>query len=305
MNTDYVYWQNALAGSFGPVHDGDPQPGFYKRRTDKRGQWVAVAIWRDPDKGIQAIENGYATDADDVWTWVCRSPITETLYRAIERGEPWPDALDKMVGRNSNNPPTDEAEADELQSAIDAALAAVANGITNASQADLAANHRDRLQSLWKAQEAARKSEKAPFDTMAKAVDAKFKPVLARIEEAGGKVKAALTKWLMSEESRIRAEALAKLKAEEAARAEAAAANLPPPAAAPMPEIERPKAGTLGRATALRTHKSAEITDYAKALAHFSQNSEVQALIQTLADRCARADIAVPGCEIKIERKAA
>ena len=38
MNThttlpDYTYWNNALNGVFGPVHEGDAQLGFFRKRT--------------------------------------------------------------------------------------------------------------------------------------------------------------------------------------------------------------------------------------------------------------------------------
>ncbi len=32
MQNDYAYWRDALTGKFGPIHDGDPQPGFYRLR---------------------------------------------------------------------------------------------------------------------------------------------------------------------------------------------------------------------------------------------------------------------------------
>ena len=55
--TDYNYWQNALDGNFGPVHGGEPQCGFYKRKASKSGGFNAVAIWRSESSGqIMACE---------------------------------------------------------------------------------------------------------------------------------------------------------------------------------------------------------------------------------------------------------
>lgn len=298
---DYTYWQNALAGKSGAVHDGDPQPGFYRRKI-KGGTDEAVAIWLELE-GMVAVSGGKPINSEEIWTWVCNRPITEEVYRRVERGEGWPDAIEELIG--SNNPPSEEAAADEIDSAISAAMRALETPVEHQSDCDRLANHRDRLAKMYKANEDQRKTAKQPHMDAAKAVDDRFKPILAKIEDAGSKVKKAITAWLLKEEERIRREALAKMKAEEDARRAAVAKGEPEPAPAPLPEIERPKAGTTGRATALRTYKSAIITNYAQALAHFAENKEVRELIQTLADRCARADIAVPGCEIKEEKRAA
>ena len=170
---------------------------------------------------------------------------------------------------------------------------------------DRLANHRDRLAKLYKAQEQERKDKKQPHMDAAKAVDESYKPILSKIEDAGGKIKKAITAWLLREESRRRAEALEQMRKDEEARKAAAAANQPIPEPAPIVEVERPKAGTTGRATALRTHKSAIITDYRAALNHFAETAEVKEAVQALANRAARAGVPVPGCDIKEERSAA
>lgn len=302
--SDYAYWTNALAGNFGPVHDGEPQPGFYRQRM-KRGMDKPVAIWIDGD-AMQAIAAGSSVDASEIWTYVCRSPITEAVYRAVaERGEPWPDAIEDMIGRSNAPVNPREAEQDEINSAVEAALAALKEPVTDQAAADRLGNHRDRLSKLWKAQDEKRKAEKQPHTDAAKAVDEAYKPMLGRIEDAGTKIKAALTIWLTAEDRRRREEQAAEFKRQEEVRKAAAERNEPPPAPAPLPEVERPKVGTAGRATALRTYRRAEITDYAKALAHFADSKEVKELIQELANRCARAQIDIPGCSIIEEKRAA
>lgn len=298
----YQYWMNALKGNFGAVHDGHPQPGFYKRKADKNGNWNAVAIWMEGDTAL-AVEAGKSVDANEIWTWVCEKPIAEEVYRQVERGEGWPDAIESLIG--SNNPPADEAEADEVENACKAALEAAKQPVTNQTEADRLGNHRDRLAKLYKAKESERVAEKEPHLEAGRQVDAKFKPILAKVEDAGKAVKAVLTKWLVAEQARINAENLAKAKADEKARQAAIAANKPLPEQAPVVEMERPKAGTTGRASALRTFKSARIKDYAKALEAVANNQEIRDLVQTLADRAARADMALPGCEIISEQRAA
>lgn len=300
---DYNYWANALKGNFGAVHDGHPQCGFYKRRTSKGGSFAIVAIWVDANGDLTAFENGKTVNPDDVWTWVCRAPITEEIYRRVERGEGWPDAIETIIG--SNNPPPDEAAKDEIQSVVDAALASLAAPIISQNDCDRIANHRDRLAKIFKEQESKRKAEKQPHLDAGSAVDAQYAPVLDKIKSTGEKVKAAITKWLLGESDKAKALAAQQYKAEQDAIAAAKENGQPEPTPIAIAEIVRPKAGTVGRTVALRTYKSASIVDYGKALAAVSENQEIKDLVQTLADRAARADIAMAGCEIKIEQRAA
>ncbi len=301
----YSYWRNALAGNFGPVHDGHPQAGFYRARNKKAGKDDPIAIWfNDADEAL-ALRWGVEVSADDVWTHACKMPITEAVYRGVIASGHWPDDIDVVASIGSNNPPPGAEEADEIQSAINAALAELAKPAETQTDCDRLANHRDRLAKLYKAQEQERKDKKQPHMDAAKAVDEAYKPILSKIEDAGIKIKKAITAWLLKEEARRRAEALEQMKRDEESRKAAAAANQPAPEPAPVPEVERPKAGTTGRATALRTYKSAVITDYAAALNHFADTAEVKEVIQSLANRAARAGVPVPGCEVKEERSAA
>lgn len=279
MQSDYSYWTNALAGKFGPVHDGEPQPGFY-RKKNKGTADRAVAIWWDDNTGAMvAVQDADAViDARDVWTWVCQNPITEAVYRAVAAGKPWPDDI-----TTSNNPPADEAEKDEIQSAIDAAMAELRKQINSQEDADRIANHKQRLAALYKAQNKAREDEKAPFLEGGRAVDAKYKPALEALEKAGKTINDHLTKWMIDERRRL-------------AQAQAEALQKDPEA--PI-EAPRPKAGTGARSVGLRTVITAKITDYNKALLHFAEHAEVRELVQKLANAQARAGIAGPGFEVE------
>ena len=306
--TQYQYWTEALSGNFGAVHDGHPQCGFFKRRVNKGGDFNAIAIWEEADGKIVAAETKIdmsvkMVSADEIWTWVCRSPISEADYRRIERGEGWPDAIEQLIGHN--NPPSDEAKSDEIQSAIDAALAQLEKPIVSQTDCDLIANHRDRLSRLWTAQEKQRKEEKQPHIDAGKDVDDLFNPVLGKIKDAGEKLKSALTKWMIAEKKKADDLALEQRKRDDEARRIAVQNNQPEPEIVAAPEPLKPKAGTVGRTIALRTFKSAVIIDYAMALVAVANNTEIKELVQTLADRAARADIALAGCEIKSEQRAA
>jgi hypothetical protein len=308
MTLDYKYWADALSGNFGPVHDGHPQCGFYKRRASKNGHFNAVAIWKEANDKIVASEikadkSVSMINADDIWAWICRAPISEAEYRRIERGDGWSDGIESLIG--SNNPPADELQSDEIQSAIDVALAQLNKPILSQTDCDLIANHLDRLSKLWTSQEKQRKEQKQPHLDAGKTIDDLFNPVLVKIKDAGEKLKSALTKWMIAEKTKADDLAFEQRKREEEARKCAEVNNQPEPELIVAPEPFKPKAGTVGRTVALRTFKSAVITDYAKALTAVAENSEIKELVQTLADRAARADIALAGCEIKLEQRAA
>ena len=91
----YSWWRQALLGQFGPIHENDPQAGYYRMRKTKAGPWLPVAIWAE-DEGSKpfCLVDGLERDPFEVWTWVCRYPVPYEIYVAVaERGEPWPEDL--------------------------------------------------------------------------------------------------------------------------------------------------------------------------------------------------------------------
>lgn len=96
--SDYTYWQNALAGNTGPVHDGHPRLGFYRRKivSGRDSPWTPVAIWEDDAGQVRALQHATVimgprlVDPDEVWSWCAANPITEEAYRAVVDGKPWP-----------------------------------------------------------------------------------------------------------------------------------------------------------------------------------------------------------------------
>lgn len=284
MADQYAYWRDALEGKFGPVHDGRPQPGFYRKRKFKGGPWQRVAIW--PENGeMLALCDGARVDASEIWTWVCMNPITHELYTAVDGGATWPD--DPGLGHNA--PPAD-SDFETLEGQVAAALdlASRVKDIKDQDEADKAANLRDRLLELSKAADEKRRAEKKPHDDAAKAVQQKWLPLVDSPKAAAARLRGELTGYLQAEERR---------KAQEAAQA-AEAGEAPP-------EVKAHAGGALGRKTGLRTITDIEIMDYAQALSALKDEADVREAVEKVARRRARAGVETPGVKRVEKRQAA
>lgn len=89
--TDWDYWISALDGIIIDVPKNTVASGFYRQRDD------AIAFWRAADGTLKCTINDRPIDrseaelAESTFSWCCKYPIPEHVYRAVaERGEPWP-----------------------------------------------------------------------------------------------------------------------------------------------------------------------------------------------------------------------
>jgi hypothetical protein len=108
----YAYWRGALAtaGDGGKLTKRqvadlggitmEPRCGFWRKpmvdlidgKRVKRPS-LPVAIWQDAD-GFKALIDGKPADAEETWSWVSMTPISEETYRAVaERREWWPEGV--------------------------------------------------------------------------------------------------------------------------------------------------------------------------------------------------------------------
>lgn len=314
--SDYSYWQNALAGTFGPVHDSDPQPGFYRKRTGRAAGYVPVAIWEQDGKML-ALVDGKESDAAEIWTYCCKYPILEEWYRARMMGQPWPDESVAVTASlahdtSTNNPPTDEAEV--LKGQIEAASAGVEEyaDIKDDETASKAQSLRSRLLELSGQADKIREAQKKPHFEAGKAIDAKFQPLVKLAKAAADVIRDALgahetRKARAAEAARLEAENI-RIKAErERVKAEAAGKPAPTPPAPPPPEpVPAPSAtvrGAYGRAASVKVVKVAKVIDQDKAYLALKTHPEMIALIAALAQRAATAGIPLEGIEVTEERK--
>lgn len=98
-NEAYAYWFSVLNGTREPVHEDNPQAGFYRMRLVKNGPFVPVAIWIEKtvdettgelldDERYVALVNGKPEDPARIWTYCAARPIEEDEYRYhLEMGQ--------------------------------------------------------------------------------------------------------------------------------------------------------------------------------------------------------------------------
>ena len=176
----------------------------------------------------------------------------------------------------------------------------------------------DEFRKAAKDADGARAAEKKPFDEAAKAVQAKWKPIIDKAARGADECKAALTPYRIAKQ-RAAEEAARKAREEAEAREKAAqealrkSDDLEAKFEAER-ELEASKklaavASKIDRAPkGLRTSYRAEITDRKAALLHYLARApeRFEALIQQMADEDARGTRApVPGIVFHEEKKAA
>lgn len=323
----YEWWAAALAGNFGPVHDGQPEAGFYRVRRGKGGPWEPVAIWKSGDEWI-CLRASKRMNAEDAWTWVCRNPITEAAYHKAAAGQGWDDEPPAAPGSVAgHNAPTDPVEAAlaELQGEEELAKELLAKPIEDQAAADKAGTWARRIGDIGSKAEKSRVAEKEPHLEAGRAVDAKWKPVVEGSKALAAKLKAHITPFLQAqkraEEERARKAAEEARKKREEADAAARAAKTDDEAeAARVADLHRQaaeadraatmknaSAGRTGAKVALRTETHIIVTDFAAAAAHYvaARPQELVELIGRLASRDVKAGVEIPGTERQTVERAA
>lgn len=220
-------------------------------------------------------------------------------------------------GIGGNAPPASEAFALEVEELFALISGSTSAPVTTDEQEQALDDLLDQVRRARKDGDAIRADEKRPHDEAAKAIQAKWKPLLDRCDAGAEAIKAALTPYRTAKQkakdvaaTKARDEAAAKLV--EAQAALKASDDLESRFAA---EEALKQAGKLAKvadridreATGLRTFWEAEITDRRACLKHYitHQPEAFEALLQGMADKDARGSRApVPGVKF-IERKVA
>ncbi|MGR9076217.1 hypothetical protein [Rhizobium leguminosarum] len=331
---NWAWWQEALEGRLGAIHDGDPQQGYYRTRF-KDKPWEPVAIWFEDGKW-HAMRGDRRVDASDIWTWCCRNPITYEAYTKAIEGAGWDDEPEApAIGHNL---PSDPFEALQVEFAAEReqAEAFMKKPITTQAEADRAAIWSKRLSTIAKKATDLHKVEKQPHLDAGRNVDNKWRELKEEPDAISKKLKRHMDAFLQEEARKERErQAAARLEADriqreaDAARvaAEKAAAINDNDAAAiaaqnnAIAEAERlaaqaaqaerdaqarnASAGRTGAKVSLRTFVFAEITDFDALLLALKDRAEIKEVVETLANRAARSGVELAGMAIRSEQRAA
>lgn len=322
MTDIWQFWRNALAGKEQTIDADSPQCGFYKIRDGKDGPWLPVMIRMDGSEMRCRVGDNSNSDPFKIWTWCAARPISkEDAKHAFETGSFPGDA--PTIGDNSG----EVSLAEQIKDYASQALAWLKrNGVKTKNDSDKAANYRAELLRLSKEADTQREVEKRPHDEAAKAVQAKWKPLVDEAKGAADTIRDSLTVWMRAEDARLEAERKAKWEADQRANAEARAKieaerakqmRDDPIAALTSPEPELPDlppppekvsvqaGGQRGRKAGLREIEVFTVTDHAAALAFFANSDEVKDLISKMAARAGKAGVEVPGVAKSIQKVAA
>jgi hypothetical protein len=304
MSDSYLWWRQALLGHFGPIHENDPQPGYYRMRKGRGGRWVPAAIWEDKDKScLSCLVDGVERDAFEVWTWVCRYPVSYETYVAVaERGEAWPEDLPERldagsetirqstrgIGDNSSGVTEAEEFLEEIEMLWQSAeeWVQVVQSPSSQAEADKAANYAERFSNLETRAEEARTLEKRPVLEEGRRIDAKWKPVISKASDGKVRMKKVLEPYLLAERERRLSNSSGK-------------------------EIEPPRAGTSGRRIGLRSRQMLVVSDETELENHYRSDiriwseKSVKDLVRKIAEADLLAGINIPGATLIEELTAA
>lgn len=322
MSTNPYEWHdNAMAGNRGPVHEGDPQTGWYRNRrltsakgvTPKAFVWDAVAYWKDTKTNEQRCHvNGKQPDplrAMEIWVFCNRYPISEEVYDQFMRTGKWPEHNEVLADqeRRSNEAPDDDSPGG-VAARIDA-LAAEASKLLKQgaaktqAEADAAADIAGKLSQLYTHADNLRKKDKEPSLEEGRRIDALWNPIRDRALVYKDIKPKVVNPFLTAEQARLDAIARAAEQERLAKIAEAEAAAKPGQMLSDEPVYVAPvvpQKASAGSVGSRRIHqqivKTMRIDDFDKALVHFKEHPKVRELIQELANAQARIDMPVPGC---------
>ncbi|HWW46275.1 MAG TPA: hypothetical protein VNZ94_00350 [Xanthobacteraceae bacterium] len=300
MSTEYTWWRNALKGVFGPINADEPMTGFYrgKRRNKQTGEvtFQPVAYWYK-DGVLHCRVDGQPVEdlrAREIWPYVSRNPVTDKIYFAVvNEGQQWPDLNDAVIGHNSA-PVDDDIDAirdrieDLAREAERMIKAGAAGSEDSANQASDLANTFGELQTKIVN---LHKVEKQPHLEAGRAVDTKWFVLRDRADDLKKRLKSiVVTPFLRKKDDEARAAQIAAIQTGK-----------------PVEEVPQTRvvAGSSKRSTGLRTYQTAKIVDRDKLLESLRDHPELNALLQSIADKAAKSKIALPGCEIVEEKRAA
>jgi hypothetical protein len=305
IENPWAWWQAALAGKIGPIHDGEPEQGYYRVRDGKGGPWLPVAIWKDASGAWLCKRGTSKARAEDVWTWACRNPISHETYTAVVAGGAWPDEVGPAETRGiGDNLPTDPVERFKLtldieREQIEAFLKAP---IADEDSAVKAGRWSGKMRDIAKEIDDKRVELKKPHDDAAKAVQQTFKPMVDAADKLASNLKDHVTPWIMEKRRKADAEAAEALRIKREAEQKAAdELGVAPPPEPTRAQARAPSKVVTGGVT-VRTVKVVQIDDLVKAASHIAAfktpNAGLVEAVRKAVDPLLRAGYEVPGAKL-------
>lgn len=286
QQSEWDWWSNALAGKQQANPINEPQTGYYRTKRGRvqfygEGQWCHL--------------NGkpHTGDLAELWHWAMKHPVTEEDYDYHAEHGRWPDENEAVLGHN--RAPVDDSIDAIIERIEDLEREAAKFIEGGAAESEEISNQASDLANTFGELEAKiialHKVEKEPHLEAGRALDRKWFGLRDRASDLKKRLKAVVvTPWLTKAKA-----------AADAAKVAAISAGADP---ATLPQ-QRVTAGSSKRSTALRTHYRAEIEDSAKLLDSLKDHPDVLACIQRIADAAAARKVALPGCKVISEQRAA
>lgn len=294
---EWQWWVNALAGMSAPIHDSEPQCGYYRVRRRGRGGFSPVAYWIDTKTGEQRCHlDGEDFDlqrAMEIWPYASKSPVRAFDYDERLKTGKWPGESEAVIGHNAA-PVADSVEAiteriaDLAREAEKMIAAGAAQNEAASDQASDLANTFGEIEGKVKD---LHKAEKDPHLEAGRVVDRKWFTLRDMAADLKRRLKfAVVTPFLNKKADEVQKAAVAAVQTGTAPEA--------------LPQV-RLTAGSSKRSTGLRTQTSAEVTDWEVFLTSLHAHPEIREVAQRIANASAKAGFALPGTSIKKDRVAA
>lgn len=315
VQDQFAGWRSLLAGESVQFDANEPLAGYYRTRR-KGGDWQPVGIWKADDAVSEMLDgewtvmlSGNSVPVDRVWPWCARYPISYETYAAVaERGEPWPDLHEAVTKLHNQAPPDDSLEAirDTIENLAREAQHLIDKGAAKTQEeSDRAADLSNEIAKYRKKADEARDAEGRPHLEAKRAVDDRWRGVIAGAEIYKLLKDAVCAPFLAQQKAiRQKAEAEARHAAEEAAKAGNVEAAAQAKQKADHLASTRTVSGTRGRSVHLKPVKVVTITDRAAVLAFFADNQAITDVLQSLSEKAVGAGMTVPGVKITTEEKA-
>lgn len=266
---------------------------------------------------------------DSVFAYCCRNPVTYEVYMEFTKTKCWPEDIGagtKSTRKEGDSVPenTPGPEAERIQTPADvqtesvsttpekrfsqeitdliasaeAWLDSIGRKITEQTHADRLANYAVEAQAIEDRAEAARVAEKRPVDEAAKAIQARWVPIVTTASGLKRNFKTMLQPWLMAQAQKAAQEAVDR---DRAVRAAEVAGELPPAVTEPP---TRSVAGTRGR-VALKSRKVYQIDNLREAAEFIAKlNDPPESFVEgvrSAATLLIKAGVSVPGVSVRTE----